>query len=507
MLLDRAALTRGDVLRADVCVVGAGPAGISVARALAAAGRSTLLLEGGGFEPSERSQELYDGDVLRSYRVGRRERRVDEAYLLRSRLRYFGGASNHWNGWCLPLEPEDFTRRAWIEHSGWPITRDELSPWYAAAGDVIKVSGFGANPNRRRARRPRLSASERVRTRVFHFSRQLRLGPAYRQELVDSNHVEVLVEANVLRLHADPDVRHVTRADVQLEDGPPVTVQARAFVLAAGGIENARLLLLSNQEAPAGLGNDRDLVGRYFMDHPHVTAAGVAVLPHAAQDSNVADLYLKRAVDASWGGRTVGVWIVDAAVREAEQLLGCSVQLRIDPDVDLGRLGVGVQRLAAGMRRLRRDQESDARAVRVFAVGEQRPNPESRLTLGEDRDRLGLRRARLDWRLSEAERRSIRRTLELFASEAGAGGLGRIRLDMAADGDWPTTRGGDHHMGTTRMASDPAHGVVDAQCRVHGLDNLWIAGSSVFPTCGFVNPTFTIVALALRLADRVEGSL
>ena len=95
----------------------------------------------------------------------------------------------------------------------------------------------------------------------------------------------------------------------------------------------------------------------------------------------------------------------------------------------------------------------------------------------------------------------------LFASEAGAGGLGRIRLDMAADGDWPTTRGGDHHMGTTRMASDPAHGVVDAQCRVHGLDNLWIAGSSVFPTCGFVNPTFTIVALALRLADRVEGSL
>lgn len=511
MKLDAATLTPGQVLQTDVCVVGSGAAGISVARSLAGSSLDVLVLEGGAFDASERSQELYDGEMATTYRAGSQREDYDRTYVSRSRLRFFGGTTNHWNGWCRALEPLDFTRRDWVPRSGWPISRTDLDPWYDKARAVVEIPaferdhGYGRKEGRRMVC---LADSEQIVTRLFHWSPPTRFGTKYRMDLVRAPNVRLLLEANVLRLTATPEANRVTAAQVQLEDGPAITVQARAFVLACGGIENARLLLLSDEENPAGLGNDKDQVGRHFMEHPHVPRIGQVLVADSLGIKGLTDLYFRARTDKQVDGRTMGVMCTSEAVQREEKLLNWCVQLRDYKDSKLNRFGEALAPAQAGVRDLGREPDKmEPYAGRLFVRGEQVPNPDSRVTLTDETDRLGLRKVRLDWRLGEQDRQSIRRSMEIFAAEFGRSGIGRVRIKMDSDGEWPPTRGGDHHLGTTRMAADPSHGVVDADCRVHGVDNLFMAGSSVFATSGFANPTFTITALALRLADHLRGEL
>ncbi len=511
MKLDAANLSAGQVLQADLCVIGAGAAGISVARSFAGSSTDVLLLEGGGLQTTERSQALYEGEMATIYREGTRRADYDRTYVGRSRLRFFGGTTNHWNGWCRPLEPIDFEARDWVPNSGWPISRADLDPWYERARAVVEIPafeddhGYGRKPGKRQVC---LQDSESITTRLFHWSPPTRFGIKYRADVMEAPNVRVLLEANVLRLDATLDADHVTGAQVQIEDGPAVRVEAKAFVVACGGIENARLLLLSDGSDPAGLGNRRDQVGRYFMEHPHVPQVGQVLVVDNLGTRGLTDLYFRARKDKRAGGRTMGVFCTSEALQREERLLNWCVQLRDRKDSKLNRFGKAMVPAQVAVRDLGRDSDdAEPYAGRLFVRGEQTPNPDSRVTLLDEVDRLGLRKTRLDWQLGEADRASIRRSMEVFAAEFGRSGIGRVRIRMDDEAEWPATRGGDHHIGTTRMASDPGQGVVDADCRVHGVDNLFLAGSSVFATSGFANPTFTITALALRLADHLRGEL
>jgi len=505
VFVDRADLVHGSILRPDVCVVGAGAAGITVARSLASAGVDVLLLEGGEAEPTERSQSLYTGRMETVHRT----REEDGDYLRSSRLRYFGGSTNHWTGACRPFDPLDLEARPWVPHSGWPISHDELAAWYPRACGLVDIPGFeGDHGAARTGERPTvLAGAARLRTRIVHFSRPTRFGPKYRDELASAPTLKVVLGANVLRFRASlgPDVGRVRHAEVRLEDGGDVTVIAQRFVLACGGVENARLLLLSDRDAPRGLGNDHDAVGRYFADQPHCPRAGEAVLPGLPGGAVGADLYLRKERDDHVSRvRTRGVFVLDPELQRAERLLGASVLFTPRERAARGKTR-GVADLAKVMARTAGvDVTAEPLRVSVSVQAEQAPNPDSRVTLMEETDRLGLRRAKLDWRASDEDARSIHRTLQLMAHDLGATWAGRAQIEFQLEDPWSRTRGGSFHLGTTRMSVDPRHGVVDADCRVHGLDNLWIAGSSVFPTTSCAPPTLTVVALALRLANQLR---
>ncbi len=501
MFVDNGALSHDSLLEAEVCIVGAGAAGIAMALELGDRGRDVIVLEGGGLTPSDRSQELYDGEMVTRYRGD-----LDAGIPRQLRMRCFGGSTFHWSGWCRPLEPLDFEKRDWVPHSGWPIGYAELVPWYRKAMPWIDIDDWpdleGAPPDPL-AFPPR---SATVETRVFHFSPPTRFGVKYRERVGSHPSVRVLLETNALRLQANATADRVERVVARVEDGPEISIRARVVILACGGLENPRLLLLSDREQPEGLGNGRDLVGRFFQEHPHTKCGWIIREP----GGNFRDHYQRRyRVEGSPMERRL-VWVTSPEVRARDRLLGFELSAR-RRRIRLGRLGASVEHARASLRSWSEpDREDEPLAGGAWELGshsENAPNPDSRVTLGEERDRLGLRKLRLDWRLGELEQRSIERSFEIIASEFGATLAGRARFMLEAERPFAKTRGGAHHMGTTRMSDDPSQGVVDADCRVHGIDNLYVAGSSVFPTSGSANPTFTLLALALRLADHLQSRL
>jgi choline dehydrogenase-like flavoprotein len=284
----------------------------------------------------------------------------------------------------------------------------------------------------------------------------------------------------------------VSAVKVACLTGTSFRVAARAFVLATGGIENARLLLLADRVQPAGLGNGHDLVGRYFMEHIFLDAAAEIRAPAGA----ISDFYSSgHRVD---GTRVRGILGLDPELRRRERLTNyCGVIVEPRPSL-LTRLRNAIANGRA---------TPATRTYQVKNAMEQAPNSESRVTLGGDRDRLGCRRTVLRWRLSDIDKLTAHRAHAILGEDIARSGLGRMTSAMGDEADpWPdTVRGARHHIGTTRMHADPRRGVVDADCRVHGIANLYVAGSSVFPTSGAANPTFTIVALALRLARHLQN--
>jgi len=279
-------------------------------------------------------------------------------------------------------------------------------------------------------------------------------------------------------------------------------VRAKAFVLAAGGIENVRLLMQSRSVHGEGIGNDHDLLGRFFMEHPHLHVGFVTF----TRPGGSLEMYRQHSQDPILGHESLGVLCPSPDLQRRERILNLSVQLYPAPRERLSDFVRGVGRMAA-----RTDAgfastgaAGDLVSANLYARVEPSPHPDSRVTLGSDRDALGMQRVKLDWRLPATDSDSLRRSLVAFGRELGRAGRGRLFVRLTEARPWPGASGGDHHMGTTRMASEPAGGVVDPDCAIHGMDNLYVAGSSVYPTAGFANPTLTIVALALRLADHLR---
>lgn len=492
MFLDARGVADGSELDCDVCIVGAGAAGITIARELAASSASVILLESGGFRGDEQTQLLYDGDVVgHSY-----------APLAQTRIRAFGGSTGHWEGWCRPLDAADLAERSWVPWSGWPLNRRELDPYYARAHTLCQLGPYDYRPEFwARTTGERLLALDRsVDHVVYQFSPPTRFGVAYRDDIRDARNVRALLYANAVQVRRRPESRLVDRVDVATLSGRRFSVKPKRVVLATGGIENARLLLAWD------LGNDRGLVGRFFAEHIHASAA-LVTLPRRLGGGSEYVLRRTRLGQVRNGLAT------SQAVEEERKILRLAATLdRLvdDPFVPRGdeedraiRFGDSVADVARAT-----DGGEEHELFALFVRAEQAPNPASRVVLGDEVDALGIPKARLDWKLGELDHRSIRQTLEVFAEAFGRARLGRLYSRPAAEREfWQNVFGGSHHIGTTRMHRSPRFGVVDANSRVHGVANLYVAGSSVFPTAGYANPTLTIVALSLRLADHLRGLL
>ncbi len=308
-------------------------------------------------------------------------------------------------------------------------------------------------------------------------------------------------------------------------------VRAKRFILACGGIENPRLLLASNGTDPNGLGNECGLVGRFFHEHLQLPC-GLLVAPHGGSEAArysrlyplggtacLPGLELSPAAQSAWRVPNVSISIDPLYDREgafiALQKLRSDFRdrrLGLDTLKRLWRVGTQCGEWApeAWRRFVHGDRpQGDPRQFIVFARSEQTPNPASRITLSSETDELGMRRAVLDWHTTPFDRKGIRLVASHAMQEFRRLGIGEIiEADWLAGTDWPEDlAGGPHHMGTTRMSSDPRTGVVDKNCKVHGVEGLYITGSSVFPTGGHANPTLSILALAIRLADHVRESL
>ena len=526
MFADAPELPDRTVVETDICIVGGGAAGITLAREFAGRSQQVLLLEGGGLESDAESQSLYGGES-----IGLPYEDLDG-----TRSRYLGGSTNCWGGWSQPLDDLDFEARSWVPYSGWPISRADLDGYYTRARALCELGPHPFDLEYWRALLPAINDEvcglDRIDTIATQFSPPTRFGKRYRDDLVRAPNINVLLHANVVRLEQSHDGGRVDRVVAATLDGRELTVAARVFVLAAGGIENARLLLLSDSVEPAGLGNRHDMVGRFFMEHPRVSLGRLAPLPrqHPLSIMNVMVNYRSRGLRLD-NGQIALSWTPSRETQAVEAIPNSRTYLE---SVYTGRDTDAVRALIRLRQMLRRGRPvNPARELkqiisgldqavlalvakytrmswlsigtRMTTVVEPLPNPDSRVRLSQARDRLGLRRTALDWQLDGRTLATVQRTQEVIRD--GLAGLGYAAEIPDAENEPTMLKWCWHHMGTTRMSADPRHGVVDSDCRVHGIDNLFIAGSSVFPTCGKDMPTLTIVALALRLAERIRADM
>ena len=537
MFIDARQLDDGTEIQAEVCIIGGGVAGITLALELDQLGVKTAILESGGHEPEEATRDLYRGES------------TDLPYKFADgcRSRFLGGSSNCWGGWCAPMDPLDFERREWIPDSGWPFARSELDRYYARAQEVLKLGPNTYDPkyweraiDRPDVRRMPLPSGHVVDT-ISQFSPPARLGKLYGPRLRNSTCVTVYLHANATNIESARQTANVTHIDVATLTGKRHKALARIFVLATGGIENARLLLASNTMQTTGLGNGNDLVGRYFMDHPRVVSGRVEFTPEwadnklfdikfhyqnphiAAKGTAIAAQFaLSPEIQRQAGLTNARVWFFStfagegSAAADALTSIRRRVEKKHSPESSLSQDLLTLARhpwhtssfvLAHYLK-----PQFLKRSTRFQAIVEPEPDSQARVTLSSERDALGLPRVRVGWRLGNLTRRTFDHNFAVLARELESAGIARVTLEPPLEGCsvWPASldpEGTWHHMGTTRMHDSPRSGVVDRNCRVHGINNLFIAGSSVFPTAGANFPTTTIVALTLRLAEHLGAEL
>lgn len=526
MFIDAREIPDGKSIEADLCVIGAGAAGITIAREMIGTQLRVIVLESGGFEFDERTQSLYEG-----LNIGFPD---DSLHL--NRLRFLGGTTNHWTGHCRPLDPIDFERRDWVPHSGWPISRTQLRTYYERAQPILGLPPYHYGDLdflvEQSGARPLELDPRRLKTVVYNQSPPIYFGLDYKDELRRASNVAVYLHANALELESNETASTVTAVQVACIDGPRFAVRAKRLVLAMGGLEIPRLLLLSNKVAPAGLGNSQDLVGRFFLNHVLVKPVVTIVL--SAKDVT---LPLYHDLHEVAGGLMFAILAPPDQLMREEKLRNFRMHIYKKALLTPGQesfkvIGKALRggSLPGHLGRHIANMVSDIDDVTKFAyqrlfntnadlgeqdaivglelqlVSENTPDPDSQVTLAEDRDLFGQNRILVNWRVSDEDLRTVSRAGELAVLEFGRLGLGRGRVTFLWDGGDGAghLQFGTHHSGTTRMSDDPKTGVVDVNCQLHGIGNLYVASSAVFPTNGYANPTLTIVALSLRLADHLK---
>ncbi len=495
-------------IQGDICIVGTGPAGLSIAMEWNHTPYKIILLEGGGFQYDDQMQDTYGGPETGQH-----------YYPLRStRLHYFGGTSNHWAGFCSTFDPMDFEKRDWVPHSGWPIKKPDLDPYYAKAHEVLDLGPYEYDVRYWQQKDPTLHSvlpeNPAVWNKVWQFSPPTRLAQKYGDAVRKSNNIHLYTYAHVTKINANESVNSIESLRFTNFTGKTHTVKAKYYIMACNTIQNARLLLAACPQAPKGLGNDRDLVGRFFMEHLEVQSAWLH-LPAPAQ----LKLYT---FQGNTGTRMRCELAISPEGQTRYRMLNgtCSFM----PWELAKDMTPAIKMWASEDPRVNEDSmhsmwSSHGKSNTTHAEGfnvwelktriEQAPNPDSRITLSNERDGLSMPRAQLHWELTPFEKYSMRTLYELIGQQLGIHGIGRMQLmDYLRDPDdhsWPdTTGGGWHHMGTTRMSDDPQFGVVDAHNKVHGISNLYMAGASVFVTAAAPNPTLTITALSLRLSAHLK---
>jgi choline dehydrogenase-like flavoprotein len=531
-LIDVNGLETNSVISADVCIVGAGAAGITVATELDGSSQTVCLVESGSYTPDAETQLLYDIDSI-GYPVR-------ENYM--SRARYFGGSCNLWAGRSMKLTPLDLEPRQWIPHSGWPITYADLDRYYGQAEKILRLPSFERfekitlsrhmGPHERS-----LFDNDDLRPNISMWAKKpLRFGAAYQSQLQRSRNISVYLNANATGIFLNAAGTAVEAMRVATLHGKCFSIKAKQFVLACGGMENARLLLGSRDVQTHGIGNQYDVVGRYFMDHPRTVFGKVKLsgqqklplllgIPLADGMAQVGIQFSERmqereallnhylTFERQWSEQTAKAYqsfvhtmkillrkgysgnrfnLSGAKLATVPELIYLLAPRELMPHVLYRMVKAVKNKLSGGVTELI-----------VVNYCEQAPNPQSRVYLSQERDQLQMNRLVLDWKVTDDETRSVMRLQELVDSYLKKTHIGYLDNTSQKITDLYYTDA-SHHIGTTRMSDDPRAGAVDRDCRVHGVNNLFIAGSSVFPTSGYVNPTLTIVALGIRLAAHLK---
>lgn len=530
MHVDARQLKNNATVEADVAIVGAGPAGITLAQELLGHGLTILLIECGTFD----RPEPYAEDVARWKELGIRD---TEAHQCNRRV---GGSTWYWGSHARPLDPIDFEARDWVPHSGWPVTYDQMRPYFNRTLDLLELRlNSGETVAWDACELESMAPSDWTEARfplnrfgAIEFSQRaaaMRLLPG----------VTFLTSATVRDIRLKNDLSGVEHVECAVPGGTKVHIRAGRFVLAAGGVENPSLLLRANGQCREGVGNAAGLVGRYLQAHPTVEC------PFRF----LRDFELPKALHIDWKRALIGNI---SARREAlrgyafaklspapevqreHKLLNTAAALAGFHNADatkvwqdlgkfledfgaglddagaenaLRQFGVRTPQLLRALRLMRTRQTKIDYYFNLQIACEQAPNPDSRVTLADEVDAMGNRRPAIDWRLTPLDRRSAKKTAEVLGLTFEIRGLAEADLrEPVLDPAWPARmHGGFHYIGTTRMGADPSRGVVDANCRVFGIDNLYITGCSVFPTSGHAPPTFTLVALAARLASHLRS--
>ncbi len=561
----------GGLPRYDVCIVGSGPAGGTVARELLGSGLRVVVLESGRRKPTAL------GDALRQVR--------SEGIEIKdySRERVLGGASTTWAGLSSPLDPIDFEERSDIGRAGWPLTREELMPWYARASERYR---FAPLPMFAEDGFARVRSRGDVRVSWRDLEEKVFLACAepqdFGREWTDTyaaDGTDLYLDASVVRLEsagagetpgadespgstgaaATVGERRIRRAVVRTRSGHELAVEADAFVLATGGLENARLLLLSQDLCPAGLGNEHDQVGRCLMNHPknyfgvielttplrelphlfgcltggYAGYAGLRLTEAQQRARGVLNSYIRFEPLFPWSGRE-GVEAFVYLVKRSGALMRAWKRGKSDEVVTLrdysetgddSDLQNERKTWTSGFKlvwlvlvdlpwvaryvfsRLFQGRSPLIRRVRLRHFMEMEPHPDNRVTLGDERDAHGQPVTVVRHDSTALDRRSMVAVQEVLADEVARTGLGSLAKHLAGCRSWPITTDASHHMGTTRMGIDPAASVVDTDGRVHGVENVFVVGASVLPTSGCANPTFTLVALAMRQAHHLRTAV
>lgn len=523
-------LDRDAHLQADLCIVGSGPAAWTICDELRDSGLSVLVLESGAARESDGSADDLEAAALNET--------VDVGQpLFNGRRRRLGGTTEvgGWANRTTPFDPIDYEARPWVDHSGWPIGAATIAPYLARASAQLGAgTAPPATPLLPRGKSwPAFDTGQIAPvTWVFGQSdegRVMRYALQFRR--THQPHVRLLVHATVTQILTNGPGTLVEGVEIRSTDGRCATVSARAVVLAAGGIENPRLLLCSNRIVAAGLGNGHGLVGRFLMDHPR--DLDMAVTFDLADAGRLRAMFGPFRIDRGQGRRFVANGFALSPERQRrDRLLNCAAwpieETAVDDPIGAARrlarrqgaIGDDARTIlrnaghlvGSARRRLLSDHALHSKPARIGLIigSEQQPDPDSRVTLADAVDAFGLPLACTNWRINALERASQIVLAQAVKREFARLGLPRPTLaEWAEDGAKTQARlvDGCHPTGTTRMADDPRHGVVDADCQVHGVSGLYVAGSSVFPTAGHANPTLMIAAMAARLADHLAATL
>jgi choline dehydrogenase-like flavoprotein len=498
---------------ADICIVGAGAAGITLAVELARKGKKVLLLEGGGPIREDSSQSLYDSEI-----AGLPHRGIHTG-----RIRVKGGTTVRWGGQILELSPLDFSARTGIPESGWPFPKTELTSFYERA---LQLEGL-ANVERSDAAVWRdlklpFTQFDALESYLSRWCPEPNFARLHHKALRTHPNIHLWLHANAVELITEGDA--TTGLRCRTLSGIEATFHARRYIFCLGGIESCRFFL---QPRAGGLPwNRSDLLGRHFQDHIDCNAAGIH--PHDLHQFHdlfdpiitrgfkyLPKLRLLPEVQQNLGTLNIGSTMAfedTGKVRmQAKHTIRNLLRGRISEVTrdNLRHTAKHIPMLLHQAWRYKIQRRAFAPPeVRIFLRihCEQEPTSQSSITLSDQRDPLGLLRARLDWQISERELETIRQYVVVAQRSLSSVADVIPDPDLLSGNPNFLTRCDDsnHHMGSMRMSTSDTTGVVDPNLLLYGLNNIYICSSAVFPCSGFSNPTHTVLALAVRLGDHLD---
>lgn len=523
MLIDLREYNSAQPMQADVCIIGSGAAGIAAAREFLNTDIKVLLIESGNERFNQEIQDLYKVQFEDCQYTG----------AVHGRFRTVGGSTTRWGGQALPLTGHDFEKRDWVRHSGWPISYEEVNRYIPRALDLMRVDqmNYTTDVFPLLGLEPPAFSKDVLDYHVSKWSPAPDFKKNYIAALKASPNITLVTNANVTRIDLNESLGKAESVQLSTMEHKTAVVQARHFLLCTGGIENARILLSNNHQMPAGIGNQHDLVGRFLQDHPSCMI-GVLDKCNRGRIQKLFNIHyrkgLKYSVRFSLNKKSQQqfktmnatgslffsyqsdhamqiisstLWAVKSksfSGRHVKRLLKLSYRF---PDLIVPAYYYAFHRRSVKPRTI----------FDINVMTEQEPNPESRVYLSNEKDRLGIPISVVKWKLTDLSWHTTATFANLIKEQFQTAGLGEIKLQdwlKSKDTGWETRLTDlNHHIGTTRMSELPANGVVDPSCKVHGLHNFWIAGSSVFPTGGHSNPTLTLLALTYRTVDTIKAIL